>query len=149
MQRQSILVLFGLILFFLTGCTKDSTNTINNTSIIGTWELKQEQGGMMPAIDYPQGSGNLLKISGSEYQKYNNNNLVKSGHFTIVEDATVEKEVGLVIPAGQFNHRIVFDNNLSAPKIFIQISNNKLTMLSGYFPLDGGSSVVYQKLDGQ
>lgn len=148
MQRYTVSILFSLILVFLSGCQKDSNHTaFGDTSIIGSWELRQAQGGMIPGIEYSPGNGNVLKYFNSTYEKYTNNNLVKSGHYIIIEDNSVETEVGLVIPSGQFGHRIVYDNDFSSPKTFIQISNNTLTFLSGYFPLDGGSNISYQKIE--
>jgi len=85
-----------------------------------------------------------LKFSNSTYEKYENNTLVKSGQYTIIEDNSVVAETGLEIPSGQFTQRIVYDNDVTSRKTFIQISNNKLNFLSGYFPLDGGSSVIYE-----
>jgi hypothetical protein len=147
MQRYTLTILVGLILVFLSGCKKDTTGINNYTAIVGTWELKQEQGGMMPSIEYSQGNGNILKFSTYTYEKYTNNNLVRSGQYILIEDTSVGAEVGLVIPPGQFTHRIVYDNDFTAPKTFVQISNNKLSTLSGYFPLDGGSNVIYQKIE--
>ena len=147
MQRYTFSILFGLILIFFDGCTKESSGISNYTSIVGTWELQQQQGGMIPAIEYSQGNGNISKFSTSTYEKYTNNNLVRSGQYIIIEDTSVGAEVGLVIPPGQFTHRIVYDNDFTSAKTFIQISNNKLTTLSGYFPLDGGSNVVYRKIE--
>jgi hypothetical protein len=131
-------------LVFFGSCKKDGASS---TSIIGTWELKQAQTGMIPTVDYPGGNGNKLVFSASGYEKYANGNLVKSGNYTIISDASVEASVGLVIPSGQFTNRIIFDNDLTSPKTFMEISNNRLTLLSGYFPLDGGSNMVYERIE--
>ena len=140
---MGILSVSALILFFVS-CKKDGASS---TSIVGTWELKQAQTGMIPTVDYPQGNGNKLVFSTTGYEKYTNGNLVKNGNYTLVSDASVEASVGLVIPSGQFTNRIIFDNDLTSSKTFIEVSNNKLTLLSGYFPLDGGSNVVYERIE--
>jgi hypothetical protein len=128
----------------LSSCCKKGITTSN--SIIGTWELRQAQTGMIPTIDYPRGNGNTLIFSGSGYEKYVNGNLVKSGTYTLVRDDSVEATVGLVVTAGQFTNRIIFDNDLVSSKTFIQVSNKNLTLLSGYFPLDGGSHLLYERI---
>jgi len=148
MKGYTVTIFLGLILVFFGSCKKDETvkRVTSYTSIVGAWELRQTQNGMIPTINYSSGNGNILKFSNSTYEKYINNNLVKSGHYIIIEDTSAETEVGLVIPSGQFVHRIVYDNDFASRKTFIEISNNKLTFLSGFFPLDGGSNVLYQKI---
>jgi hypothetical protein len=133
-----------VLIVFFGSCKKD---VASHGSITGTWELRQAQNGMVPTIDYPAGNGNILIFSGSGYEKYTNGNLVKSGQYTLVSDASAEASVGLVIPQGQFTTRIIFDNDLVSPKTFIEKSSNKLTLLSGYFPLDGGSHLLYERIE--
>jgi len=125
-------------------CNKDVSPS---SSIVGTWELRKAQNGMIPTIDYSPGNGNTLVFSGSVYEKYVNGNLVKSGSYTVVSDNSVEASVGLVITPGQFTKRIIFDNDPSSPKTFIEVSNDNLTLLSGYFPLDGGCNMSYQRIE--
>jgi hypothetical protein len=149
MKRYTAKILLGFILVLFCGCKKDGTakDISNSTSIVGAWEIRQAQNGMIPSIDYSPGNGNILKFSNSTYEKYTNNNLVKSGHYLLIEDNSVVAEVGLDIPFGQFTHRIIYDTDFGSRKTFIQISNNKLTFLSGFFPLDGGSYVLYQRIE--
>ncbi|HEV8506102.1 MAG TPA: hypothetical protein VGQ53_11900 [Chitinophagaceae bacterium] len=128
----------------LNGCKKD---VAGSGSVVGSWELRQAQTGMIPTIDYPQGNGNMLIFSGSGYEKYVNGYLVKSGTYTMVRDDSAEASVGLVITPGQFTTRLILDNDLASPKTFVEVSNNKLSLLSGYFPLDGGSHLIYARID--
>jgi hypothetical protein len=85
--------------------------------------------------------------SDSRYEKYTNGSLIKRGHYILIKDASVGAEVGLVIPPGQFIGIIIFDDDFVSPKTFIEASNNKLTFLSGFFPIDGGSYVVYERIE--
>jgi hypothetical protein len=149
MKRCTGKISLGFILLLFCSCKKDGTakGITNSTSIVGAWEIRQVQNGMIPTIDYSSGNGNILKFSDSTYEKYTNNNIVKSGHYIVIEDDSVVAEVGLAIPHGQFTHRIVYDNDFGSPKTFFQIANNKLTFLSGFFPLDGGSNVLYQRIE--
>ncbi len=137
----------AFFLLFFTSCNKDSVAKSSSGSLIGPWELRQAQTGMIPSIDYPRGNGSMFIFSASVYDKYTNGNLVKSGSYTLVRDDSVEASVGLVVTKGQFKNRIIFDNDLVSPKTFIEVSNDKLTVLSGYFPLDGGSYLVYEKIE--
>ena len=69
----------------------------------------------------------------------------KSGMDPGTKDATVMAETGLVIPSGQFTDRIVYDSDFVSHKTFIQISNNSLHFLTGFFPTDGGSDKVFER----
>jgi hypothetical protein len=140
-------VFFVTLNIFFIACKKDNAknNSDISTSIVGSWELRQAQTGMIPTINYPSGNGDVLKFTNSDYQVFSNNQLIKSGLYTIVEDTSAENEVCLVIAANQFRNRIIYDGNSIERKIFIQISNNKLTFLTGCFALDGGSYKEYER----
>jgi len=144
MKYFIVTICLAAIIVFSGSCKKDVANSI---SIIGTWELRQAQNGMIPTIDYSPGNGNILIFSESGYEKYANGNLIKSGHYTLVRDVSVEAVVGLVVPSGQFTNRIIFDTDFASSKIFIEVSNNRLNLLSGFFPLDGGSNVLYERIE--
>ena len=146
MKYLAVIFFFGIILISFNNCKKysDVKNTGNSVSIIGNWELEKVSGSI-PPINYPSGNGNILAFTDSVYKKYTNGNLIKTGSYTIGKDASVVATVGLVIPAGQFTNRIIFDNDTVSNKIFFYISDNNLTLLSGYFPLDGGSSKLYTR----
>lgn len=70
--------------------------------------------------------------------------VIKSGTYTIVEDSTFN---ALVVPAGQFTHRIIYDGNTSGFKIFLQVSGNELAFISGEFADDSGSEVTYERVN--
>jgi hypothetical protein len=144
-MKYSVVICLATIILFYSGCKKDLAGSV---SVAGTWELRHAQNGMIPTIDYAPGNGNMLIFSESGYEKYETGNLVKSGHYKVVQDGSAEAELGLVIPSGQFTNRIILDNDFTSPKIFFEVSNNNLTLLSGYFPLDGGSSLSYGRIKG-
>jgi hypothetical protein len=141
-MKQFSFILVVIISLMATGCRKNSRQ---NTSLYGTWELRGVQGGMSPYQTYAAGNGNTLSFSQSIYQKTQNNTIVQQGDYTIVNDNSVQQTVGLVEPGGQFQQRIQF-NNLPNPKTFFQIEGNQLKLLSGFFPFDGGSYLVYEKI---
>src|SRR5882757_5700169 len=126
-------------------CKKSNSGDDVSKLILGTWELSSSQASIIPTINYPPGNGNLLKFTGSGYQSYTNGQLVKSGTYAIVADSTAETSTGLIIPAGQFTHRIVYDGDNSGNKVFLQVTGTGLRFVSGYFPVDGGSGRIYAK----
>src|SRR5450432_3099213 len=132
MKYVATVVFFGAILISLNSCKKGNTaNNIN--SVKGSWELVSASGSI-PVITYPAGNGNIFEFTDSTYKKYINGSLAKRGYYKIVQDGSVIAEVGLVIPAGQYTNRIIFDNDTASNKMFIEIANNKLIFISGYFP---------------
>ena len=111
---------------------------------VGNYEKRSAA--MNPIINkFPPGNGNILKYTNTNYEIYENGQLVKSGKYTIISDTTVEASVCPVFPAGQYTNRIIYDSNDNAAKEFIQISNNKLTFISGCYALDAGHSSEYER----
>jgi hypothetical protein len=147
MQNLLFQLCLGAALTLLMGCNKKThPGTEGSTAqLVGTWELREAQSGMIPNMQHAPGNGNRYQFTETAYEQYTNGDRVKSGAYQVVTDTTVQKEVGLELPAGQFTHRIIFDNDPSATKIFFQISAGKLLLLSGYFPTDGGSRLTYEK----
>src|SRR5204862_2051954 len=117
-----------------------------SNSIVGSWELRKTTGAMDPSpTNYAPGNGNILKFTNGNYEKYSNGVLVSSGPFTIVADPTVEQSVCLVFPSGEFVSRIVYDNNNTAPKEFLKISNSRLIFVSGCYAVDAGHTSEYER----
>jgi hypothetical protein len=114
--------------------------------ITGTWELRQAQTGMIPTINYSAGNGNILKFTKTDYEIYSNDQLTKKGRYTITSDASVEDNVCLTIKAGEYTTRIIYDSD-DVRKEFFQISNNRLSFLSGCFALDAGYYTEYEKTE--
>lgn len=150
MKRFLVAFGLGVLPVVFSNCTKDETKeeVSNASGITGIWELKWAQSSMTPVTQYPAGNGDLLVFTDSSYLKYTAGQLVKSGRYFITEDSSVEAEVGLIIPQGQFTKSLSFDSISSARKTFIEVSAKSLTLLSGYFPLDGGSKFSYVRQQG-
>ena len=151
MKRFVGLKLFVVMALVIgTACNKDQAKKSGNNqdSIVGIWELRKTSGGMMPGEQvYPSGNGDILKFDDGHYERYVNGALVKTGEYEIVSDNTVDESVCLVMPDGQFTNRIIYDNDTVSEKVFIQVSNNKLTFISGCYALDGGHSSEYERQD--
>lgn len=147
MQKLFFEVCFVAFVLSFSYCNKEKARQAGLAQLQGTWELRQAQNGMTPNVVYQPGNGNRLRFTDTSYQRYTNGTLTASGAYHPMADTTVQQEVGLVVEAGQFTRRIVFENDTNARKTFFQINGNQLKILSGYFPLDSGSNLVYEKVD--
>ena len=105
------------------------------------------QGGMLPAREVPPGNGTIVHFTATHYTRYENNAAVQTGTYDIFEDSTVSKTVGLIMPPGKFTHRIVMKNDENKHPTFIDIEGKKLSLVSGYFPLDYGTFHQYEKVE--
>jgi hypothetical protein len=140
---------YSILLFILPlfnwGCKKVVDRS--SDSLTGFWELRETSGAMNPKTDkYAAGNGNILDFTGSNYKIYKPGSVIKSGQFTIVQDATVSTSVCLVFPAGEYTSRIIYDSNYAATKIFFQVEGDRLTFISGCYAYDAGYSEVYERV---
>jgi hypothetical protein len=148
MKQILLAILFGGFIISIESCKKVNTkqNIDIASSIIGSWELRQSSAAMNPTPkNYTVGNGNILKFTIDNYETYVNGTLVKKGLYAITMDTTVEANVCLVFSKDQFANRIIFDSAYNMPKIFIQISGDKLTFISGCYAYDAGDSEEYEK----
>ncbi len=99
------------------------------------------QTGMVASINYDAGNGNILLFTEKTYKIFENNQLIKSGSYTIVQDTSVKESTCLELHVDKFKKRMLYDSEES--KLFIQIENNKLTTISGCFALNAGSYKGY------
>lgn len=141
---------FGLAVLSITvgGCKKN-TSTDSSKALEGSWELREVSGGMLAgSTKYSPGNGNLLNFAGSNYELHANGQLQKSGQYIVVIDKTVEDNVCLVIPKGQFTNRVIYDNDTTATKHFFEINDNQLVFYYGCYALDNGHRYVYERVGG-
>ncbi|RYE26374.1 MAG: hypothetical protein EOP42_20810 [Sphingobacteriaceae bacterium] len=131
---------FCILLTFFISCKKDN---YSSKSIIGTWELRQSQGGTIPGTTYNKGNGNMIKFTDSDYEIYANGVLSKSGTYKLIPDTSVQDNVCSVLSSNEYKNRIVFDGKDDARKTFIKISKDELSLVSGCFALDAGSISIY------
>ena len=143
MKRSVTLLLCLLFIFtFTISCKKETEKT--KEGIEGVWELRKISGSWATQT-YQPGSGNDISFTGIHYEIKENGQLVKSGEFEIIADATAGESTCLDIEAGKYTQRIDFKNARYPQKVFLELSGNKLTLLSGNFAVDGGSRREYEK----
>jgi len=126
-------------LLLVSASCKKNTKGSSSQNLVGTWELRANQSSMMPLTTYPPGNGNLLIFTDHSYSIEKNGQTVKTGNYTIAEDHSFN---ALVVPEGQFIHRIDYQDSVHQ-KVFFQISDDTLTFLSGIFALDSGVKLQY------
>lgn len=142
-MKKSVSNLFCVVILaaLIAGCKKDSCRP---DFLQGSWELRKLYGGLVTTT-YPPGNGNIINFSGNHYIITANGQIVISGEYRIVTDFSVRESTCLDIPAGLYAKRIIFDNNIDAPKTFLERFGNKLTLLSGCEVADGGNYRDYEK----
>jgi hypothetical protein len=147
MQKQGLFIFLCVVLVLVIACNrKVNTEAAEEATLIGKWELREEQSGMIPTRQHPEGKGDQYRFTATTYERYRNGALEQSGVYRVVVDSTAQKEVGLELPPGEFARRIVFEDDTAAPKTFFQLNGDTLVFLSGYFPTDGGSRFTYRKI---
>jgi len=140
-MKRFILAICIITPAFFTGSCKKSGHA---TSVIeGDWELRETQASIVPATTFPSGNGNRLVFTATAYQAYASGLLKKSGQYVLVSDTTPEC---YVVGQQASRTRIVYDNDYSGNAVYIKLSGNKLSFLSGCFAVDGGSIQTYEKL---
>lgn len=150
-----MLIFAGIVLTLLDGCSKESSTNKSSksvdNSINGVWELRQMTA-QIGTINYTSGNAATLEFTDSTYLTSDSTNKIfiegnhsKNGYYQIVADTSVNNSTGLLVPSGQFVNRIILNNDSTSDNIFYQITNNKLVILSGYFPTDNAVQLTYQK----
>ena len=145
-QKRYFISLIILLTFLLQNCKKNCSEIVTNetsTSILGNWELRQEQTKTIPQFTYQAGNGNIIKFTSSNYSTFANGNVIKNGQYKLNSDPTAALNVCLVLPENEFKNRIIFDSVYNSPKTFIEISKDSLKFISGCFAVDSGYYYLY------
>ena len=129
------------LLFCGAGCKKENLSI--SASLQGLWELTQGRG--MITINYPPGNGHTIRFTGNQYEMSLNGQITKSGQYEIIKDGTVTDATCLIFSRGRYTDRIIYDNDVSAAKVFLEVSGNKLSFVSGCFAYDAGSFSDYTR----
>ena len=156
MKNSIALISFAFLFVLMPCCSRNDSAYIieteikNQNSIVGTWELRNTVSQIGP-VNYLPGNGSTLTFRDSTYSianagftPFTGTNQPDEGTYLITSDSTVVTSVGIEVPEGEFRHRII-PNNDSSNKIFFEITGNKLVILAGYFPLDSGIQLTYEK----
>ncbi len=143
-MKRSVTLLLCLVcmLTFTISCKKETVKA--KEGIQGVWDLRKISGSWV-AQTYQPGSGNDISFTGTIYQIRENGQVVESGEYEIVADATVGESTCLNIEAGKYPLRINFKNARYPQKVFFELSGNNLTLLSGCFAVDAGSRREYER----
>ncbi|MES1213885.1 MAG: hypothetical protein ABUT20_00085 [Bacteroidota bacterium] len=145
MKRLFIFFCVAALFLIATSCNKSHDHIVPDNSIKGSWGLVKISGNF--TINFNSGDS-VLKFTETDYEISKNGVVSKTGKYQLVNDSTVNAETGLAMQPGTYTQRIIFDNKVNDPKIFIEIADNKLTLVTGYFPTDGGVSSEYGRISG-
>jgi len=143
-MKNMVPCFFLFLVFVLAGCNKIGHGGCfepNSKSMEGLWELRKANS--MLVSDYPPGNGRTIRFTGNSYEKRENGQVIQSGEFSIVNDASASESTCMNIAPGQFANRIIYDNNMNAQKVFVQLTGDQLIFMSGCFALDGGVALTY------
>ena len=136
------LLFFAAILLINTSCKKENKDKVP-AGLEGVWELRSVTA--MLSSTYLPGNGHTISFTGNNYEITDNGQISKSGEFQVIEDLTAAASTCLNMAPGKYKNRIIYDNNMSVTKTFFEISENKLTIVSGCFAIDAGSSSAYER----
>ena len=138
---RNLLIVILTVFIFISGCKKAE---ILETQLEGRWELRLSSS--MVTTTYAPGSGNILEFTGDQYVLYVNGQRTESGGFSIVKDYSASASTCTVIPANEYEDRIIYMNYSFNRKIFFRINSGKLQFITGCFAFDGGLFQEYEKL---
>lgn len=159
MKKLLLLASAAVLFIAIAACTKHQIASSKEkaaclnpaAAITGKWELRQMIA-QVGTVNFASGNGNVVEFKDTTYSTTNpdfsifvRGNHPNSGSYHIVPDTSVVQSVGLNIPVGQFRYRIILNSDTTSDKIFYQADDDKLIIISGYFPLDGGVQLTYQK----
>ncbi len=144
-MKQPLLLLVALVTICTMACKKNTNTYTPPATLTGTWELFRLEGNFIKY--FAPNTGNLLKLNtDSTYQLFSADTLAKSGTYSLAyNDTTAPYTTGTLIPAGKYTTRIIYDGNTTAQKVYLDITGNNLTLVSGNFQFDGGSFTYYTK----
>ncbi len=154
--RMKYLVQVVIVLVLLAGCSKEPFNEncypFKFSSIAGKWELRQTVSSW-GIQNYPSSNGLTIQfgtndylISDSAYKILPYPAYATQGLYEIRGDLSASTSTGLAIGVGEFEKRIILNNDTLSSKIFYQVKGNQLILLSGYFPTDGGVKKIYERI---
>jgi hypothetical protein len=146
MKKIILPICMAIIAVLAVSCTKQIAEQ-NNNPLDGIWELSEKTESLAGTQNYPAGNGNKLVFHENKYQLYVNNVVIEESTYTILDDTSVAVVTGLAIPAGEFTKRIEFNAVSSPSKIFFHTTGEKLILLSGHFPTDGGRKKMYKRIN--
>ena len=130
-----------LIVIFIISFEKEYK--VVNTGVEGSWELRSATS--MISSTYPPGNGRIISFTGNKYEMKENGQIIRSGEFKVEEDLTAGESTCLNKTPGKYTSRVIYDNNVSAAKTFLDLSENKLIIISGCFAADAGVSLEYER----
>ncbi|HSB93011.1 MAG TPA: hypothetical protein VLC28_07845 [Flavitalea sp.] len=135
------LLLWAFICVVIFACGKaEMENTppstperkIPETSILGTWELRELQGGFRPAnaqVYYPAGNGNTWEFTDSTFKQTYEGVLANEGTYTFTKDTA--------LATGRLMDAFVMSTNNYLHQIYFEFKQDTLLLYDGQIAADG------------
>ncbi|WP_290797985.1 hypothetical protein [Flavihumibacter sp. UBA7668] len=134
-------IIITITLAACSSCNKSGKST-QVDKIIGTWELRSAQSGMVPGSNYSPGNGNRLVFTETEYRLYSNNQLTKTGMYYIDEISPAREGECLDTSLP----RITYDQTSSDTRRFEFKSDDTVIFYGGCAALDYGTYAEYKRI---
>ena len=119
------------------GCRAPLTRS---SILVGSWEIRQRIGGLMPGEVYSPGNGSILKFTLTDYEMYSKGQLDKRGTYSVVTEKSFLND--------QLMSRLIYDNHDDpSSKTFFEVSHNKLTLYYGTTIAADGTETEYDRVN--
>jgi hypothetical protein len=116
---------------------------VNETSLAGTWELRELQGGFRPAnaqIYYSAGNGEIWEFTDSTYKKSFEGRLDNAGPYTLTKDTA--------LATGRLMDAFVIDRGIYKHQIYFEFNQDTLLLYDGQIAADG-TMCKYVRVDAK
>jgi hypothetical protein len=142
MKKLSSLLACILFISVISACKKkENKKAAAQTLLQGTWELRDQRGGMIPRDpNRAPGNGTTLKFKDNKMERYFEGKLTSSDDF-ILTDSVVK------INQTSSTHFIKTGSNSHFNR-FIRLGDEKLIEFFGQIASDGGE-MTYVKIEGE
>ena len=141
--------LYLLIILAFMGCSKSSVRSASVTGLVGKWEIRARQAGMIIGTTFPEGNGHTIEFTDKTFTEIDGGQVVRSGSYSVRRESTVDNQTCTGAGIEPEMDRIIYDPADADRKTFIVVNADTLTTYSGCFALDGGIYVRYQRIQGK
>jgi hypothetical protein len=135
-----------LVLLATLGCTKSSVQRVSETGLIGKWEIRARQAGMIIGSTFPAGNGHTLEFTDNTFTEMDSGRVIHTGSYTIQRESTVDNQTCTGAGIDSIMNRIIYDPATSDMKTFLVVSGDTLSFYSGCFAVDSGVFVRFERI---
>lgn len=148
-MKSLVLIILPLILFHLSSCSDSSDSTPQNidtpeflprrlsfeTSIIGSWEIRSSEGGLLPGKTYQQGNGKCLRFTDSFYETYDDGVLKEQIPYRLERSKSMNSDSPM--------HKLILEGR-EGLEYRVAARGSKLTLEAGTSIAADGVILIYE-----